>query len=106
MPDIARYVPHQWHSAIIIGLLGVVLFIVLLRMKSVSRYVLGELLKVFFVALTGMTVLMLLVGVGQEAIAPPEILLVHLAHLKQVPVVARVMPMAPGTTTSLLWRVA
>jgi lipopolysaccharide export system permease protein len=37
-------------------------------MWIVSSYVLRELLKVFLITLTGMTVLMLIVGVGQEAI--------------------------------------
>jgi lipopolysaccharide export system permease protein len=37
-------------------------------MNRTTRYVLAELLKVFFVALTGMTLLMILVGVAFEAV--------------------------------------
>jgi lipopolysaccharide export system permease protein len=37
-------------------------------MKRVTRYVLGELLKVFLITLTGMTLLMLIAGVAHEAI--------------------------------------
>jgi lipopolysaccharide export system permease protein len=37
-------------------------------MWIISSYVLRELLKVFLITLTGMTVLMLIVGVGQEAV--------------------------------------
>ena len=37
-------------------------------MRRFTRYVLFELLKVFFIALAGMTLLMILVGVGQQAV--------------------------------------
>jgi lipopolysaccharide export system permease protein len=37
-------------------------------MTKVTRYILGELLKIFLVTLTGMTMLMLIVGVAHEAI--------------------------------------
>ena len=37
-------------------------------MRLLSRYILGELLKVFFVTLLGMTIVLLLAGVAQEAI--------------------------------------
>jgi lipopolysaccharide export system permease protein len=37
-------------------------------MRLLSRYILGELLKVFFITLVGMTVVLLLAGIAQEAI--------------------------------------
>ena len=37
-------------------------------MRLLSRYILGELLKVFFVTLLGMTLVLLLAGIAQEAI--------------------------------------
>ncbi len=37
-------------------------------MRLLTRYILGELVKIFFVTLLGMTLLLLLVGVAQEAV--------------------------------------